>query len=247
MGMISDLKNLSSVDPTLDAVATKRVLKRYIENLEARVGDPAYINEVAANNEVNAIAQHIPTVSAGTYDLTFETFIGETFSVTGIAFNATPATVKTGINSAANGVVTGWVDNDISVGGAALSAGEMLFTFMGSVGSQRLALTIIDGSNLTGGGSAGLVTVPNFGRPNRPAAAVAKLIGLINFAHPIGTLPLDTEYADAKPGDLYLNPDELVLKMLATEIGIETGKFSVGGEAIRNEHLRLMRKQGFAV
>ena len=252
MGMIADLKNLDSVDATLNANATKRVLKRYIQDLEATQGDPAYADaDVSARLEDQIIGQHVPTVSGGTYDLIFDLANGETFTVATVAFNAVVATIKTAINSAATSAsITGWVDDDISVTGAAgLDGNDVNFVFAtGVLANRRQPLIQIDGTSLTGGGSAGAVTINTHGQPNRSASAVAKLINLIIAAQPISILPISSDYATTNPGDLHLNPNELVLNMLATEMGIEDADFGLSnGAAVRDKHLEFMRTQGFAV
>jgi len=252
MGMLADLKNLSAVNPTLNASASKRVLKRYIEYLEEIAGDPEYADaDVSARVETHLVAQHVPTVSGGTYDLIFDLFSGETFTVAALAYNAVAATIKTAINSAATTAsIIGWTDDDISVVGADLNTDDLQFIFAtGPVANKRQPLLQIDGTSLTGGGLAGAVSITTFGQPNRSASAVAKLINLISAAQPLDLLPISNDYAAVRPGDLHLNPNKLVLRMLATEMGIETDDFGISGSgaAVRNKHLKFMRDQGFTV
>ncbi len=248
MGMVADLKTLSSVDPTLNASANKRILKRYIENLETISGDPPYLSRDAVSDEIQSIAQHVPTVSGGDFTLLVKLFNGETFTTAAIAFAANAATIEGAIDTAATGVITGWTNGDITVAGGDLNTAPVTLTFDGtSVAGQKHFLTVIDGTGLTGGGSAGAVSVSTNGQANRPALAVMNLIGLTGDTQPIGSLPVSADYANAKPGSLHLNPNELVLKMLADEAGIEAGKIGVGSAAVRDKHLELMRVQGFAV
>ena len=248
MGMTADLKNVKSVDFTLNADGVKRVLKRYIQELEDISGDPPYLSRDSMSNEVQSIATHVPTVSGGTFALTVKLFNGETFTTAAIAFAATAGTIETAIDVAASGVVTGWTNGDITVAGGDLNTAPVTLTFDGtSVWRQKHFLTVIDGALLTGGGSAGAVSVSTDGQPNRPALAVLNLIGLTTDTQPIGTLPIASDYANANQGSLHLNPNELVLQMLADEAGIECGDIGVGSAAIRNEHLSLMRGRGFAV
>ncbi len=258
MGMITDLKNLDSVNPTLNANATKRVLKRYIQDLEEVSGDPDYIDaDVSEQFESHQVQQHVPTVSGGTYDLIFDLASGETFSAINIAYDAVVAVIQTAVDDAAVAAnITGWTTDAIFVFSldAGLNDGSVLFIFGGaSVMHRRQPLVQIDGTNLTGGGSAGAVIILKAGQPNRPAAAVAKLIGLLAIVEPISVLPQFTDYV-GEPGNLHLNPNELVLKMLAIEFGIEANKFGtvypLSGTTdtdIHNEHLKIMRKKGFAV
>lgn len=247
MGITADLQNVVSLDSTLNATATQRVMKAYVDNLIAVQGDPDYLARDAVKTEVQSIAQHVPTVSGGTFDLTVKLFSGEEFTTAVIAYDANAATIETAIDTAANGVITGWTDGDISVSGGDLNTAPVVLTFDGtSVVSAKHHLTVIDGALLTGGGSAGVVSVTTAGQPNRPALATMGLIGLISDTQDIGSLPVSADYVGAR-GDLHLNPNELVLRMLATEAGIECGDIGVGSEAVRNEHLALMRGQGLAV
>lgn len=248
MGITADLQNVASLDSSLNATANQRVMKEYVDNLIAVQGDPSYKARDAAANEVQSIAQHIPTVSGGTFDLTVKLFNNETFTTAVIAFAANAATIETAIDVAATAAsITGWTNGDISVSGGDLNTAPVVLTYDGaSVASQKHFLTVIDGALLTGGGSAGAITVSTDGQPNRPALATMDLIGLIDNSRPIGDLPLAADYVGAR-GSLHLNPNELILRMLATEAGIEVGDIGVGNLAVRDEHLALMRGQGLAV
>lgn len=248
MATTADLQNVISLDSSINAAGLQRGLKRYVDNLIAKQGDPAYQARDAIKDEVQSIAQHVPTVSGGTFALTVKVFNGETFTTAGIAFAAIASVIETAIDVAASGVVTGWTNGDISVSGGDLNTAPVVLTFDGtSVLSQKHFTTVIDGALLTGGGSAGAVSVTTDGQPNRPALAVMNLIGLTTDTQPIGVVPAAGDYSAAKPGSLHLNPSAAVLKMLADEAGFETGDIGVGSVAVRDEHLRLMRLQGFAV
>lgn len=248
MGITADLQNVVSLDSSLNATALQRVLKAYVDNLISVQGDPAYQLRDASTDEVQSIAQHVPTVSGGTFTLEIKVFNGETFTTANIAFDADDATIEAAIDTAASGVITGWTNGDIAVVlSTDLNAGSAQLQFEGvSVLKQKHFLTVIDGALLTGGGSAGAITVTIDGQPNRPALATMNLIGLTDDTQPIGDLPLAADYV-GNQGSLHLNPNELVLRMLATEAGIECGDIGVGSEAVRDEHLALMRAQGLAV
>lgn len=248
MGITADLQNVGSLDSSLNATANQRVMKAYVDNLIDVQGDPAYLARDAVKTEVQSIAQHVPTISGGTFALTVKLFSGETFTTAVIVYEASAATIETAIDVAATAAsITGWTNGDITVAGGHLNTAAVTLTFDGaSVVSQKHFLTVIDGALLTGGGSAGVVSVTTDGQPNRPALATMNLIGLIGDTQPIGNLPVSADYVGVQ-GSLHLNPNELVLRMLATEAGIETGDIGVGSEAVRDEHLALMRGQGFAV
>lgn len=248
MGITADLQNVGSLDSSLNATAIQRVLKAYVDNLIAVQGDPTYHPRDAAKDEVQSIAQHVPTVSGGDFTLTVTLFNGETFTTADIVYEASAATIETAIDVAATAAsITDWTNGDISVSGGHLNTAPVVLTYDGaSVLSQKHFLTVIDGTGLTGGGSAGAITVSTDGQPNRPAVATMDLIGLIDNSQVIGVLPVAGDYVGAR-GSLHLNPNELVLRMLATEAGIEAGNIGVGNLAIRDEHLALMRSQGLAV
>ena len=247
MGITADLQNVSSLDSNLGVSGLQRVLKAYVDNLISVQGDPAYKARDAAKDEVQQIATHVATVSGGTFALTVTLFSGETFTTGNIAFAANAATITTAIDVAASGVITGWTNGDISLIGGDLNTAPIAFTYDGdSVKSQKHQTIIIDGALLTGGGSEGAVSITTDGQPNRPALATMDLIGLIDNSQVIGVLPVAGDYVGAR-GDLHLQPNELVLRMLADEAGFEAGDIGVGNLAIRDEHLALMRGQGLAV
>jgi len=249
MGMIADLKNLDSVNPTLNANATKRVLKRYIEHLESVHGDPEYIDEdVSERIEVHRLPQFTEGLPSGEFTLIIDLANGETISIPTLFTSTSASLFQTSINAVATAVeITGWTNDDIIVSGSTLNVEDTDFSFAtGPFANKRQPLIRVDDTGLSE--PFGPISVINYGQPNRPAVAVAKLIGLIGAAQPIDLLPISNDYI-GEPGDLRLNPNELVLKMLATEIGIETDELGVSdnGAGVRNEHLELMRKQGFAI
>lgn len=248
MGITADLLNVKSLGPSVDRSGLQRILHRYMDRLIAAQGDPGYISRDAVTDEIQTIAVHVATVSGGTFTLTVKVFNGETATTGNIAFDANAATIETAIDTALNGVITGWTDGDITVAGGDLNSAPVTLTYDGaSVAAQKHFDVVIDGTNLTGGGSAGAVITFTNGQPNRPALGMLNLIGAINDSQPIGTLPSDSDYNEANPGSLHLNPPEIFLQLLADEAGIEVGIVGAGGVAVRDEHLRLMRVRGFAV
>jgi hypothetical protein len=93
-------------------------------------------------NEVQT-ATKSGTISGGTFTLTWE---GATTSA--LAYNASTATVQ----AALEGLSTIGTGN-ITVGGSALSSGNMTFTFTGDLAGTDVSLIVLN-SSLTGGGSA---------------------------------------------------------------------------------------------
>ena len=105
MGITADLLNVKSLGPSANRDGLQRVLHRYMDELIATQGDPAYISRDAAADEVQSIAQHIATVSGGTFTLTVKVFNGETFTTAAIAYDANAATIESAIDTAATGVI----------------------------------------------------------------------------------------------------------------------------------------------
>lgn len=116
-------------------------------------------------NEVQSIAVYSGTVSGGTFTLTITFDNKETFTTAAIAYNANAATIETAIDVAATAAgITDWVNGDISVSGGDLTSAPVVLTFDGtSVAANNHSLTTIDGTLLTGGGSAGAVSTTTQG------------------------------------------------------------------------------------
>jgi hypothetical protein len=178
-------------------------------------------------NEVQSIAIYDGTVSGGTFTLTITLSNGETFTTAAIAFDAVAATIETAIDVAATAAaVTDWTNADISVAGGTLDSAPVTLTFDGdSVENAHHVLTVVDGTELTGGGSAGAVTVTTNGQAKRMAWAILKATGAIG-----GTpLPQGTSGAvTAGPG--IANPIRLsqgTIRALAKEAAFDDANAAV--------------------
>ncbi len=168
---------------TFDVSDDNPVFHHYITELNSKaVQLAAYPTNGAARDEVQSIAQHVPTVSGGTFALTLEIKLDPAntvvFTTAAIAYDANAATIETAIDVAATAATfPAWTNADISVSGGDLNSAPVVLTFDGaSVLNLNHTLTIIDGALLTGGGSAGAVTTTTHGQPNRLAWSM--LLGL---------------------------------------------------------------------
>jgi len=136
-------------------------------NAAAATIESAIDTAVAAVDEVQTIPQFTATVSGGTFTLTIKLPGVAPITTAAIAYNANAATIEAAIDTAvtAAGTVTGWTNGDISVAvGTDLTAGDGTLTYDGaSVDDQAVGLATIDGTLLTGGGSANTIVVTNPG------------------------------------------------------------------------------------
>lgn len=178
---LADNVNIDKTAPIqgIDAVAT-----RYLERRQAE-GDFEVRSGYGAQDEVQSLAVYEGTVSGGDFTLEFTLRNGETFTTAAIAFDANAATIEAAIDTAATGVVTGWTNGDITVTGGDLNSAPVVFTFDGdSVTGNNHDLIIVDGSGLTGGGSAGEVTVTTEGQTVRAAWQLLYEFGVVTSAPP---------------------------------------------------------------
>lgn len=138
-------------------MADSRV-KNYLQKMAAE--GPKNLNSaMTAATEDTDIAQHVATVSGGNYTISVNaTYNGIVYTTANIAWNATGATIEAALDTASPATVG---DGDIAVtqsGTAGLSDGNCQFLCSGNLASVPVLITI-DGTNLTGGGTAVLLPV----------------------------------------------------------------------------------------
>ncbi len=123
---------------------------------------PALAAEV---DEVQSIAIYVGTVSGGDFTLTISLYGESPFTTAAIAYDAVAATIEAAIDTAAGiAAIPGFVAGDIAVTGGPLTTTPVVLTFSGtSVDGANHGLTTIDGTGLTGGGSAGAITTTTNG------------------------------------------------------------------------------------
>jgi len=127
-------------------------------NANAATIETAIDTAVAAVDSVHTIPVYTGTVSGGTFTLTISLPGLAPITTAAIAYDANAATIEAAIDTAvtAAGTVTGWTNGDITVALTGdLTANPATLTFDGtSVDDQTVPVTTIDGTSLTGGGSA---------------------------------------------------------------------------------------------
>jgi hypothetical protein len=237
MGVYTDiLANAQSIDLGVDdgRVSIDKMLVRSLQGLEALQGDIDYPSGTGVTDEVQSIAIYSGTVSGGDFTLEFVLANGETFTTAAIAHDANAATIETAIDTAADGVVTGFTAGDIAVTGGPLTTTPVVFTYSGaSVTGANHGEVVIDGTGLTGGGTAGDESTTTEGQTARPAWAILKACSAI-----AGTIPAQGEAATAITigSNRQTNPNlpsQDVLRALAREAAIEDDLASVETEILR--------------
>jgi hypothetical protein len=228
MGVYSDLiAGADSIDTGGSddiRVGIDKAVVRELNTLSAIQGDPGYPTGFDVEDEVQSLAVYVGTVSGGDFTLEFTLANGETFTTAAIAFNANAATIEGAIDTAATAAsITGWTNGDISVSGGDLNTAAVVFTFDGvSVAGANHDLIVVDDAGLTGGGTAGAVSVTNEGQTTRPALAVLFLTSAISGTVPAqGEDPTDFVKAGIPGSAVY--PSHTLIRALAKEAAIEDG------------------------
>lgn len=229
MGVFSDV---ISADETISSTAggLNASMRRSLESMGVTLGDPAVSGDTAIVNEVQSIAVYGGTVDGGTFTLQFNLAGGVTFTTAGIAHNANAATVQTAIDTASP---VGIGDGHIVVAGGPLTTTPMTFTFSGaSVAGANHGAIVVDGTSLTGGGSAGAVSQTTAGQAGRPAWEALQMAGIIG-----GTIPEQGEDADdiTDAGGWRGMPQRLsipAIKALALQAARDDGNDPVYGQIL---------------
>lgn len=237
MGIFSDLlANTINLDVTLPTTALDKQVLREIDQYILQ-GDVEYPVALVVRDEVQTIVQYTSDPSAGDFTLTFTMRNGETFVTGDIAFDATAGTIETAIDTAANGVITGWTDGDISVsGGTLLAAGaDVLLTYDGaSVAGLNHAQATIDGAGLTGGGldSPAENTVTE-GQTNRTGWGALIVMGIAVEADvPDQGVAPSAFVSPTTPGSNANYPSQATIRALAEEASISDDNLATKTEIL---------------
>ncbi len=226
MGIYSDLlSGAQTIDTGLnDADAIKvsgdKVATRQIDKLKA-LRDRDYPADFGEADEVQSIAIYDGTVSGGDFTLAFTLKSGEAFETAAIAYDANAATIEGAIDTAAAAAsVAGFVAGDIAVTGGPLTTTPVVLTYSGdSVAAQNHGEVVIDGTGLTGGGTAGDESTTTNGQSDRAALAALFACSAITGTVPAqGATPSDFEAASDHNTN-WLLPDTDTLRRLAREAG----------------------------
>lgn len=223
MGIYSDiLASAKTIDTSSPREGNDRAVVRQLNALMDRQGDAEYPSGYDAQNEVQEIATYDSVVSGGTFTLAFTLWDGTEFETAAIAYDADAATIEAAIDTAADGVVDGFEAGDIAVTGGDLNTAAVVLTFSGdSVAGQNHDPVVVDDALLTGGGSAGEVTVTTEGQGDRTAWAILNVCGAISGTLPDqGEDPTDLTAATNRATNPHL-PDAATLKALAHEAAVQ--------------------------
>lgn len=212
MGIYTDLlASAKSFTPTSR-------LAQYLEERKAAV-DPVAPSLAAVIDAVQALSAS--TMTAGNFTLTFRLRDGTTFTTGSIVFNALAAAIETIIDTAASGVVTGWANGDITVGGTGVEA-SFSVTFDGtSVAGDNHQLTVLNDVDGTGG-AWGVPSTTTPGQTVRNAIGVLIALGVLDSA---ATLPQQSQ-SPADPSlvtlasDFGKTPTDIILDLM-TEVAYE--------------------------
>ena len=232
MGLISDFLS-ASVGIDHDPPITPLDRRAYRE-LQAIVseGDIALPAALQAADEAQSIAIHVGTVTGGFFTLEFVLASDETFTTAAIAHDAVAAVIETAIDVAATAAsVVGWTNADISVAGGPLTTTPVTLTFDGtSVKEQNHDLVVIDGSALTGGGTAGVVSTTTEGQSDRLGYAILTQYGIVAGTVPAEDVVPTALVVAASPGERKLSAE--TIKAIALEIAVAEGNNSAIYDAI---------------
>lgn len=223
MGLISDFLSAStSIDnaPPIDPLD-----RRAYRELQKVIGEGDIVLPAAleAADELQSIAVYDGVVSGGDFTLKFTLASGETFTTADIAYNADAATIETAIDVAATAAgVADWTNADISVAGGNLNTDPVTLTFDGdSVKEQNHALTVMNDSGLTGGGSGGAITTTTEGQVDRSGYAILTMLGIVTGTVPAEGVAPVALVAAATPGERKLSAE--TIKAVALDIAIVEG------------------------
>jgi hypothetical protein len=191
------------------------------------IGDFDTPANCAGKNEVQSIAVYSGTVSGGNFKLTFSLANGQSFTTANIAHSANAAAILSAINTAAS-AVTGWTNGDIAVSGGDLTANPVVVTFSGnSVKNANHGLITVDSTGLTGGGSAGAVSVTTSGQVERTVWALFFAFGILGGTIPDQGSDLASVTARLKRGQFPFSIGEGTIRALCREAAIADANASV--------------------
>jgi hypothetical protein len=232
MGVYSDyLAHTGVVDVTGDKVANQR--SAYSE-LAGHAGDfdPACPSFLEAKDAVKVVNKFVATVSGGNFTLTITDFAGTTYTTASILYNASAATIEAAIDTACNGSLPSFVDEDISVALAGdLTANAMTVTFDGdSVTGENMDISIAD-VDLSGGGGINTVATTTYGQDKRYAWAIMWAHGMITSVPVQGAAMAVGAGLDVTPASTTAHwPRAALRKMLALEASIDDANVTLKGQ-----------------
>lgn len=192
-------------------------LAQYLEERKAIV-DPVALSLAAKIATLQALSAS--TMTAGNFTLTFRLRDGTTFTTGNILFSTLAAAIETIIDTAASGVVTGWTNGDITVGGTGVVAGFNV-TFDGASVDGENSLTILNDVDGTGG-AWGVPSLTTPGQTVRNAMGVLIALGVLDST---AALPLQTQSPPdpslvTLASDFGKTPTDIIINLI-TEVAFE--------------------------
>ena len=164
--------------------------------------------------------------TGGTFDLAFTLVDGQTFSVTGLASNATAAAVQTAVDAAAYAAVSGYNNGDIVVAGGPFGSGGSATTFTFSGTSVRGNHPLIVGTytSLTGGTTDPVVSQTTAGVVPRFWFAALKQFGVIKGNDPAFGAAPSGQYTVNARDSIENYPKNETIKRLLREATVQEGQ-----------------------
>jgi len=223
MSVYTDLvASVVTIDAVPPAVGFQRAVAKDLEAARSRLSID-YPSGYTARDEVVSIAENA-LIDGGDFAITVVMPNGETFETAGIAFNGNAAAIQSAIDTAGDGVVTGYMAGDIVASGGPINAAAVVLTFSGdSVASKNVAVTVTDEA-LTDGGvgvATPVVTVTTDGQSARTALAALTVLGVISGLPVQGTSTGIT--AGSTPATNPYYPTQELIRRLANEAAITEG------------------------
>lgn len=172
-----------------------------------------------AVDEVQTITAD-PTITGGTYTLSFSLAGPETFTTDPIAFDADATAIQSAIDNGADGNVGGYSPGDIAVTGGPINAANIVLTFSGaSVDEEAHNLTVVDGTELTVDADEPAVDEGAIvkGQTDRPTWAILNVLGVIDAAPAQGTANADDLVRLTTPAVNPHYPSGMLIRSLAKE------------------------------
>lgn len=233
MGIFASLRaSAKTLAVSPNNVGNFGAIENSLDKLQAQIGEQdSTVGDT--QNEVQTIG--VATgASDGTYTLTVTLANGETCTTGNLNHDDAAAVIEAAIDTAADGVLTGFTAGDISVAGGPLDTDDVTLTFDGtSVAGTNHPLASVDDTNLVGG-TAGAVTTTQAGGGSRPAWDVLVAAGVVIASE----VPEQGEDATLTATATTVNnnpyyPDQDAIRFLALEAGLADENEQVETEILR--------------
>lgn len=211
-------------DPTpTNSDGIDRSVRTFLDALETVTGDPPFKTGFDLSNELQSIAIHTGTPTAGTFTLTIEMLGVPAFTTAAIAYDANAATIEGAIDTAATTAsFPGWTNGDITVAGGPLTTTPVTLTCDGASVDESFFILTTAADSITGG-TPGAITRTQRGQRVRTGWQILELVGAIATIPPNqGEItPIVAGGGSKTTFDRY--PRDHVLRRLCEEANAEDG------------------------